>query len=132
MKYIPYQILVLGLSIISLNLFSQNQSTPQIDPRINKHYSQEQIDEMLQKDPSKIEKLNYYYQYSFEVFNPQKSDVIKMTNSDVDIYEFENFRRDNEQTTYGISREGHYIVLLSRKELLKQYEKISNTNTTIK
>ncbi len=87
-KSLPLFLLVL---LTSLSLQGKAQSTPDIDPRIYLHYTQQQVGEMLTAAPEKIKKLNIYYRSSFVLIQG----IHQATTSDpstVDVAPFEHLR----------------------------------------
>lgn len=98
------------------------QSTPDVDPRVKKHYSETQINEMLSTAPLKIKVLNVYYRSSFVLIPPVNGTAEAIDPSSVDITEFEKFRKENERAKVGYSRTGYALELLSKKELQALYD----------
>ena len=106
---------------LSISIAAQTTtSTPELDFRIKKHYSDAQIAEITLKHPAKIKQLNFYFQKSYVILGPKKCETIDLEKFDV--MDYEKYRKMDERVIVGLSREGHILELLSIKELQEIYK----------
>lgn len=120
-KFLPA---ILLFFLTSLSFQSYAQSTPDVDPRIYLHYTQQQVNEMLTAAPLKIKKLNVYYRNSF-VMIPGANQVTPLDPSSVDISVYEHLRKENVRVRVGHSRvTGEVVELLSKQELQALYDEV--------
>lgn len=107
---------------IAFCALSYGQSAVKIDPRVYLHYTPEQIEE-LKANPKKLKCINFLYSQSFIVNNRECTGCTPINPETFDVATVENFRKQSQRVTVGVSREGHTVTLLSRDEL----EAIYNT-----
>ncbi|MDQ3046854.1 MAG: hypothetical protein M3R27_04840 [Bacteroidota bacterium] len=99
-----------------------NAQTTPLDPRISKHYTPQQIEEMSASNPLKIKYLTVYYSSSYLIHNNAGTELDPLT---VDVTPFEHLRQQDKRVSAGYSRQGHVIELLSKNELEALYKKIN-------
>lgn len=97
------------------------QNSVKIDPRVYLHYTPEQIEE-LKANPKKLKCVNFLYSQSFIVNNRECTGCTPINPETFDVATVENFRKQSQRVTVGISREGHTVTLLSRDELQAIYD----------
>lgn len=116
-------VLFLGILLGTICAHSQHAIPPdQIDPRIRKHYTDTEVQEMLNNFPAKIRQLNFYFQSSYIIVGPSVSREIDL--KCFDVMDYEKMRKENERVIIGLTREGHILELLSIKELQEKYKTI--------
>jgi hypothetical protein len=107
----------------AIHSVSVSQSFTTMDPRVKKHYTDDQLKEIEQKEPSKLKALNFYYSSSFIVHNGVTGGTVDP--STVDVAEFEHLRKEDVRTKTGLNRNGATIELLSRNELRIKYKELA-------
>lgn len=112
--------LVLGKNSIAQN--NQSNSIP-MDPRIEKHFSEAEINR-LKEMPLVVKKLNYYFRDSYIVVPSTMSDAEPIDLMAIDARDFENQRHPTERKTIIISKYDDTLVLKSKEEVEKEYDKI--------
>lgn len=105
---------------LAISSLSYGQDTAKIDPRVYLHYTPEQIEE-LKAHPKKLKCVNFLYSQSFIVNNRECTGCTPINPENFDVATVENFRKQKERVTVGVSREGHTVTLLSRDELQAIY-----------
>jgi hypothetical protein len=94
-----------------------------IDPRVKKHYTEEQLKHISENYPIKIKELNFYYSSSFIIHNGVTGGTVDpMT---VDVSEFDRLRKEDKRVITGLSRNGATIELLSWNELKIKYQELA-------
>jgi hypothetical protein len=116
------KILLLGFAcLITAACLSQTSVT--IDPRVKKHYSEEQLKQISENHPVKIKELNFYYSSSFIIHNGLTGGTVDpMT---VDVTDFDKLRKEDKRVITGLSRNGATIELLSWNELKIKYQELA-------
>jgi hypothetical protein len=97
------------------------QTTPDIDPRIRLHFTEQQVNEMLATQPLKIKVLNTYYRSSFVLITPEH-EVCTTDPATIDITSYENLRKEDKRVSTGYIGTRYVIELLSKQELQALYD----------
>jgi hypothetical protein len=115
--------LFIFLMSLACNFVSYSQNSIDMDARVLKHYTPEQIKEIELKDPSKLKALNFYYSSSFIVHSGTTGGTVDPAT--VDVTEFEHLRKEDKRAITGLNRNGATIELLSWNELKLKYQELS-------
>lgn len=92
-----------------------------LDSRVLLHYNNDQVQEM-QAYPNKLKSVNFYYTQSFLVQNnPECTDCTPINANTIDVTTIEHRRAEDRRIMFHYTPGGHFIVLLSRKELRDIY-----------
>lgn len=116
-------VLLFALSL-AVHSISVAQTSVPMDPRVEKHYTPEQLKEIETNYPAKLKSLNFYYSSSFIVHPGITGGTVDP--STIDITEYEKFRQEDKRAKTGVDRAtGATIELLSRKELQEKYKELA-------
>ncbi|MBO7134084.1 MAG: hypothetical protein J6W06_08005 [Bacteroidales bacterium] len=139
--------IILLLSLILMGFGAFSQALP-IDSRLYAKYSEEDLLNMQQNLPSKLEYLNWFVENSYvikEVANPERLDYprlkywdkeTKMLGSEVNEYDAENFNimefgfeiSQKSSNVYLIGNTGKLLVFYSGKDLTELYNEYRRTH----
>ena len=117
--------LIIGKSGIAQS--NQKSSQLTLDPRIETHYSAAEIKALKQTNPLEIKKLNYYFQDSFIIIPSTSPGAEPIDLWTIDVKRFENQRHATERKTIIISKYDDKLILKSKEEVEKEYDKILNS-----
>jgi hypothetical protein len=118
------KLILVFIMAAAMHSVSVSQTSTTMDPRVQKHYSADQLKEIEQKEPSKLKALNFYYSSSFIVHNGVNGGTVDP--STVDVTEFEHLRKEDMRVKTGLSRNnGATIELLSWNELRTKYKELA-------
>lgn len=118
------KIVLLFAFLLAFHFISVAQTSVTMDPRVQKHYTPEQLKEIETTYPEKLKSLNFYYSSSFIVHPGTTGGTVDP--STIDITEYEQFRQEDKRARTGVSRStGATIELLSRKELQAKYKELA-------
>jgi hypothetical protein len=117
-KLLPVFIMAFAVHSVCIS-----QTSITMDPRVQKHYTAEQLEEIEQKEPSKLKALNFYYGSSFIVHAGVTGGTVDP--STIDVTEFEHLRKEDVRVKTGLNRNGATIELLSWNELRTKYKELA-------
>jgi hypothetical protein len=117
------KLLLVFIMAAAIHSIGVSQTSTTVDPRVQKHYTPDQLKEIEQKEPSKLKALNFYYSSSFIVHNGVTGGTVDPAT--VDVTEFEHLRKEDVRVKTGLSRNGATIELLSWNELKTKYKELA-------
>ncbi len=117
------KMVLLFVAFLATHSICISQTATTMDPRVEKHYTKEQLKEIETSYPEKLKSLNFYYSSSFIVHPGTTGGTVDPAT--VDITEFEHLRQEDKRAKTGLSRNGATIELLSRKELQTKYKELA-------
>lgn len=121
--FVMKKLTLLFLLAVGVHSACISQTSITMDPRVHKHYTQDELKEIETADPAKLKALNYYYSSSFIIHDGLTGGTVDP--STVDVTEFEHLRQESKRAITGLSRNGATIELLSRNELKIRYKELA-------
>jgi hypothetical protein len=116
------------INLISLNTFSQKiTSINDVDKRVFLKYNEAEIKKMISENPKEIEKINFLFSKSFQYIPSDSINKVENFNPlSINISEYDHLRYENEPRIVFLSRDHDRIILLSKKQLDKEIQRINN------
>ncbi|MBA3900428.1 MAG: hypothetical protein H0X62_09505 [Bacteroidetes bacterium] len=117
-------IFLLLFLFLGTNLTMAQEAPVEVDPRVKLYYSEAEIIKMKAENPLSIKKLNYYFQNSYFIVPADGSQTGVIDPMSIDARRFEAQRHATEKVSIVISANDDRLVLISLKELEKEYKKL--------
>ncbi|MFK7949141.1 MAG: hypothetical protein AB8G11_16240 [Saprospiraceae bacterium] len=126
------KVLLIGLLFILPTLiFAQNKTTPTIDERLYEVFEKKFLERLQQKTPATLEYYNFFLDNAYKIqplSNDKTSDYPDVIIEDLDDFNIlklinnQELKRDyNYQKIYKIADCNQLLILISEKELVKQF-----------
>lgn len=115
-----------AFSFLFCSISISAQTYTELDVRIQEHYTQIDYNQIVANNPTKLDKIIFYYTSSFQIINPNCENCMIIHNSDIDVTDYEHHRLQSTRMKVGLNRNGDQLELLSRDELEAQYQQIEN------
>lgn len=132
------EVLLIGLLfILPTIIFAQNETTtPSIDNRLYDVFDTDFLERLQEKTPATLEYYNFFLDNAYDIkplVSNKSSDYPKVVINNLDnlnilkIIKDQELKRDyNNQTIYQITNTDKLLILISEKELVKQFNQHTN------
>lgn len=113
--------------VLIMSLVVMGQSN--FDQRLLSRYSEERVQELLEKQPSTIEYWTYYLDHSYTILDGEAMGKTILTDEEVKIKDLENFNvldleiymDRNKSKTFKIKGTNHFLLLKSDTQFSKEF-----------